>query len=329
MPAVGAANSARVAPLLARLRCYHALMSRKNPRPLVDRVVEAAEASLADQKYATSLDVLVGIGWLDPGAVDRWRQGWIDCLEDAIQTNPSRVSEAMELFRSWATGKGLIASETSYVARTPQRQALRFSRSGDPAIEQFYRTHWVSPGLSEDKRERLAEKASRAPELVVIRPLKEWTCHRCGGTGDLLIMVNAGPACLRCAGLGDLRIPVRRRRAAHPPRQGEKRAARRRRPLQPEPSPLRAAGSPGRAAGLAGRTGRSGEGIKWQGRAKRGRRQVTRPSVAARCRAKRQTGNHEISATGHARGRARAAASQAALATPQQLKQSELRSLCR
>jgi hypothetical protein len=49
------------------------------------------------------------------------------------------------------------------------------------------------------------EKASCAPELVVIQPLNtEWTCHRCGGTGGLLVMENQGPACLRCVGLGDL-----------------------------------------------------------------------------------------------------------------------------
>ena len=111
----------------------------------------------------------------------------------------------MEIFRSWAEGKELLASETSYVARTPQRQALRFTRSGDPGIERFYRTHWVSPKLPERKRARLTEKASRPPELVVIQPLnREWACHRCGGTGDLLIMEDAGPACLRCAGLDDL-----------------------------------------------------------------------------------------------------------------------------
>ena len=153
----------------------------------------------------STVDVLVGIGWLDPGAVKRWRQGQIDCLEGALQTNPSRISEAMKLFRSWATEKGLFASETSYVARTPQRQTLRFSRSGNPVIERLYRTHWVSRELSERKRERLAEKASRAADLVVIQPLNAaWNCHRCGGTGDLLVMENPGPACLRCVGLGDL-----------------------------------------------------------------------------------------------------------------------------
>jgi len=180
-------------------------MTLKNRAKLADRVVKAAETALAAQHYVSPLDVLVGIGWLDPGTMKRWRLGQVDCLEGVIQTSLPRISEAMKLFRSWAAEKGLFASETDYVARTPQRERLRFSRSGDATIERLYRTHWVSPELSEKKRERLAEKASRAPELVVIQPLNnEWACHRCGGTGGLLVMENPGPACLRCVGLDDL-----------------------------------------------------------------------------------------------------------------------------
>ena len=180
-------------------------MSRKHRVPLVDRVANAAEAALAAQHFVSAIDVLVGIGWLDSGAVAHWRRGQIDSLEEVARTNLPRITEAMHLFRAWATARGLAASETAYVARTPRRQTLRFSRSGNPAIEASYRTHWVSPELSEKKRERLAEKASRAPDLVVIRPLNsEWTCHRCGGTDDLLIMETPGPACLRCIGLDDL-----------------------------------------------------------------------------------------------------------------------------
>src|SRR6516225_9743737 len=138
-------------------------MTPKNRAKLADRVGKVAETTLAAQHYVSPLDVLVGIGWLDLGAVKRWRQGQIDDLEHVIQTKLPRISEAMRLFRSWATEKGLFASETDYLARTPQRQRLRFSRSGNPTIERLYRTHWVSPELSRRKRERLAEKASRAP----------------------------------------------------------------------------------------------------------------------------------------------------------------------
>src|SRR5437667_2994530 len=122
-------------------------MSPENRRRLADRVAKAAEASLAAQNYVSPVDVLVGIGWLDPGAVKRWRQGQIDYLERVVQTNLPRISEAMKLFRSWASGKGLFASETDYVVRAPQRRRLRFSRSGNPTIEKLYRTHWVSPEL--------------------------------------------------------------------------------------------------------------------------------------------------------------------------------------
>jgi hypothetical protein len=101
--------------------------------------------------------------------VEQWRRGQIDCLERAVQTNLPRISEAMRLFRSWARERNLSESPTHYVARGPQRQTLRFSLSGDPAT---YRTHWITPALSEKKRERLAEKASRAPDLVVVRPLE-------------------------------------------------------------------------------------------------------------------------------------------------------------
>ena len=181
------------------------LVNPKNRQKLVDRVTRAAEAALAAQHFVAPLDVLMGVGWLDASTEKRWRLGQIKSLEAATRANLSRISEAMKLFRAWATEKGLVASETAYVARTPQRQLLRFSVSGNPTIEQLYRTHWVSPELSERKRERLRETASKPPELVVVQPLNDkWTCHRCRGSGDLLIMEPPGPACLRCAGLDDL-----------------------------------------------------------------------------------------------------------------------------
>ena len=114
-------------------------MHPKNRAALAHRVTKAAEASLAAQDYVSCIDVLVGIGWLDPEALKRWRQGQIEYLERVVQSNLPRISEAMKMFRSWAAGKGLLARETAYVARAPQRRTLRFSRSGDPTIERLYR----------------------------------------------------------------------------------------------------------------------------------------------------------------------------------------------
>jgi hypothetical protein len=180
-------------------------MNPDNRNKLRQRVAGAAESALAKQGYVSAIDILTGIGWLDQATLKRWRQGQLPYLERGIQTNLSRISEAIKLFQAWAREKHLYPSETAYVARSPARPTLRFSKSGDSRIERLYRTHWVSQELSEKKRERITAAASRPPELVVIQPLNaDWKCHRCGGTGDLLIMEEPGPSCLSCAGLASL-----------------------------------------------------------------------------------------------------------------------------
>jgi hypothetical protein len=53
-------------------------MNWKNQATLAERVVKAAEASLAAQGYASPIDLLVGLGWLYHGAAKEWQQGRID-----------------------------------------------------------------------------------------------------------------------------------------------------------------------------------------------------------------------------------------------------------
>jgi hypothetical protein len=175
-----------------------------NTAELQQRVAQVAKNALADNGYVAPLDVLVRMRWLEPVHVDEWRQGRLPALEGAVQVNQHKLSAAMAVFQRWAREQGLERSETDYVARTRDRRRLQFSVSGDPEVEKAYRTHWVSPNLSEAKRQRLAEKQSRPPELVVVNALREWSCTECGGTGDLLIMEGPGPLCLNCADLGHL-----------------------------------------------------------------------------------------------------------------------------
>ena len=172
---------------------------------LTRRIARAAEAALPDHSYVSILDVLQGIGWLTASHIDRWRQGRTPNLEAEIQASPTKVSELRRIFRSWVEDKGLRPTETNYVARTRDRRPLQFSLSRDSDVELACRTHWVSPQLSEAKRERLAEKQSRPPDLVVISALKAWTCTDCGTSDeDLLFMEDAGPLCLACADMDHL-----------------------------------------------------------------------------------------------------------------------------
>lgn len=173
-------------------------------RGIEQRVIQAAEATLAEKQYVSAIDVLMRLAWLPPSGVDAWRQGRVPSLETAVTAGLGKISTAMQGFRRWARQRGLEPSETAYVSRARDRRPLRFSISGDPAIERAYRTHWVSKKLSERKRQRLAERVSRPPDLLVIAPLGEWACSSCGGTGDLLIMEGPGPLCLRCADMDHL-----------------------------------------------------------------------------------------------------------------------------
>ena len=166
--------------------------------------MSAAEAALAEQSYVSPIDVLIGVGWLTPQAVERWRQGRVEDLERLAQADLDKLSEAIAILGRWAAGRDLRSCEAAYIARARDRRQLQFSRSGDADVEAAYRTHWVSAEASEAKRRRMEEKQNAVPDLVVVAALNDWTCTACSGSGELLIMEGPGPVCLMCADLDHL-----------------------------------------------------------------------------------------------------------------------------
>jgi hypothetical protein len=171
---------------------------------LEQRIIQAAEHALKAHGYVATIDVLGGIGWLHYSGVESWRQGRIEYLEELIQARPDNLSAAKRILHEWVLDRGLKPVETGYVARSRARGPLRFTRDGDPAEERAYRTHWVSSDLTDNQRARLTACQSKAPDLVVISPLKEWTCNSCGGTGSWLIMEGDGPLCMSCSDMDHL-----------------------------------------------------------------------------------------------------------------------------
>jgi len=183
---------------------------RKSQGDLLSRVVRAAESALAGHSYVSCIDVLCGIGLLQPGDVESWRKGRIDFLERVIQGNLHKISSSMAMFRRWAHENGLNPSETRYVRRTRNTTIdLRFSKSGDPGIEKNYRTHYVSPALSERKQQQLQAKLDQAPQTVVFQILRNSQCSECGAEieKDSFLLMDAGqPLCLPCGRLDDLEL---------------------------------------------------------------------------------------------------------------------------
>ena len=119
-----------------------------NRQELFIKVAKIANQVLQDKQYVSSIDVLLGLGYLSPSVLEDWRRGRIPYLEQRLQVNLSKLSFAMQCFRQWAQKLGLLPRETAYVQKACSRTIhLRFSKSGDENIEKHYRTHYISPAL--------------------------------------------------------------------------------------------------------------------------------------------------------------------------------------
>jgi hypothetical protein len=171
---------------------------------LRQRIVDAAQAELAESRSVAPIDVFCRVGWLTQNHLDYWRQGRSEHLEPQRTVRPEKLAAAMDALQGWARERGLRPSETAYVSATRDRRPLRFV-GGDEATEQVFRTHWISAELSDAQRERVVERQNRPPDLLVILPVRDWTCTGCAREdGDFLMMEDAGPLCLTCADLDTL-----------------------------------------------------------------------------------------------------------------------------
>lgn len=173
------------------------------------RVAQAAEAALTTRKYVTAIDVLTGLRWLHGRHVELWRQGRADSLERLAAVDAVRMEEALSYLREWAVSRSLVESEAAYAAATRDRRPLRFTAGGDEDLERRFRVHWLSPELSEARRRQIAERHSKAPDLVAVAPPEAWTCAGCGDTGPsdtgpYLVMEDDRPHCLSCADMDHL-----------------------------------------------------------------------------------------------------------------------------
>jgi hypothetical protein len=63
--------------------------------------------------FVIAIDVLVGLGWLEPRRVDEWCHGRVPYLEAVVIASVGEISTAMKAFRDWAQARGLKPSETS------------------------------------------------------------------------------------------------------------------------------------------------------------------------------------------------------------------------
>ena len=123
------------------------------------KITAAVARILARQRFVAPVEVLVEMNLLQPADLKRWKQGQAPCLERLIRCNLSRAGRILRLLRFHAHDLKLKPSLTVYQYRG---RRLRFSRGGDPKIEEAYSRHFVVVG----KRNPFAAPATdTAPEL--------------------------------------------------------------------------------------------------------------------------------------------------------------------
>ena len=115
--------------------------------PLYPRIACAVAAILQRGAVVAPVDVLVGMGLLASDHLEAWRRGRVPALEQVINCNLTRLSRLLRILRFHVHDLNLVPSVTVYRrwGKGP-KQALRFTRSGDPKLEEAYATHFVWPG---------------------------------------------------------------------------------------------------------------------------------------------------------------------------------------
>ena len=114
---------------------------------LFPRIEQTAAGILAKGKVVTPVDILVGMDLLAPEKLEDWRRGRVPYLEKVINCNLTRLSRLLRILRFHAHDLKLVPSVTAYMrwGKGPKHR-LRFTKTGDPRIEEAYARHFVWPG---------------------------------------------------------------------------------------------------------------------------------------------------------------------------------------
>ena len=117
-----------------------------NRADLVKQMNQASSQLLHEKGYISFVEVLLRMGKLTNEQYEAWRFRKLPCLEQAITMNLAKINHLLRTFHRNARKGGLKASKTAYVSwgKGP-KIPLRFSKSGDPNIEEAYATHFLWP----------------------------------------------------------------------------------------------------------------------------------------------------------------------------------------
>ncbi|PAV30476.1 hypothetical protein CIL05_05060 [Virgibacillus profundi] len=128
-------------------------MSKKK---IEQSVRHRATELIKEKGYISPVDLLVKMERLTSKQVEDWRFKRIPYLERVTVGNLAKLNHTMKALKKFANEQNLKPSITTYKSwgKGPKK-LLRFSKTGNPYMEELYSTHYVRV---KSKRKSEAEK---------------------------------------------------------------------------------------------------------------------------------------------------------------------------
>ena len=120
-----------------------------NRTELVRKARAAAEQLLRDKGYLSAVDVLLAMGRLSKEDYERWRFRQVPHLEKVLPGSLNQHEFFCRELRAYARESNLKPSRTAYMSWGKSRkQPLRFTKFGNPHLEELFSTHYVGAALA-------------------------------------------------------------------------------------------------------------------------------------------------------------------------------------
>jgi hypothetical protein len=118
-----------------------------------EKVRAVVDQLLQGGSIVIPVEVFIQMGHLTREDYEVWRFGRIPYLERAIKCNLSKANRILRILRLYAEDRGLRPSRTVYKKwGKSEKTRLRFSKSGNLAIEELYSTHYLAGSEGEVER---------------------------------------------------------------------------------------------------------------------------------------------------------------------------------
>lgn len=113
-----------------------------NNKELQSKVSSAISLQIKKRGFATIVDTLIDIGYLEQKDYLAWRSGCVLYLEKVCKTNLNKLSSVVRFFREYGKNENYYFSYTVYKSRK-NNQKLRFTKTNNKHLENLYSTSIV------------------------------------------------------------------------------------------------------------------------------------------------------------------------------------------